>query len=100
MQYLEGLADWLPPQAGMFMWLKLGAGVKDADDIIDTLREEKVGLVPGQYANSAGTIAVCLSFNGAFLSYRHEGRAQTCLTGQSQNHSRSSLSLPEGPSLM
>lgn len=47
MQYLHGLADWLPPQAGMFMWLKLGAGVKDADDIIDTLREEKVGVVPG-----------------------------------------------------
>ena len=47
MQYLHGLADWLPPQAGMFMWLKLGAAIKDADDIIDTLREEKVGVVPG-----------------------------------------------------
>lgn len=55
MQYLKGLADWLPPQAGMFMWLKLGAGVKDADDIIDTLREEKVGVVPGK---------LLLSFDG------------------------------------
>lgn len=36
----------------MFMWLKLGAGVKDADDIIDTLREEKVGVVPGEYLQS------------------------------------------------
>ena len=60
MQYLEGLADWLPPQAGMFMWLKLGAGVKDADDIIDTLREEKVGLVPGQHSISADCMALIL----------------------------------------
>ena len=52
LQYLTGLAEWLPPQAGMFMWLKLGAGVKDADDIIDTLREEKVGVVPGECLRS------------------------------------------------
>ena len=53
LQYLEGLAEWLPPQAGMFMWLKLGAGVKDADDIIDTLREERVGVVPGKALEEA-----------------------------------------------
>ena len=31
----------------MFMWMKLEGGVKDADDIIDALQEEKVAVVPG-----------------------------------------------------
>ena len=47
-QYLEGLASWLPPQAGMFMWMKLEGGVEDADDITDALKEELVAVVPGQ----------------------------------------------------
>lgn len=46
-QHLEGLASWLPPEAGMFMWLKLEGGVKDADDIIDALKDEQVAVVPG-----------------------------------------------------
>ena len=47
MQHLQGLASWLPPQAGMFMWMKLEGGVKDADDIIDALKDEQVAVVPG-----------------------------------------------------
>ena len=31
----------------MFMWMKLEGGVKDADDIIDALKDEQVGVVPG-----------------------------------------------------
>lgn len=46
-QHLEGLASWLPPEAGMFMWMKLEGGVKDADDIIDALKDEQVAVVPG-----------------------------------------------------
>ena len=46
-QHLQGLASWLPPQAGMFMWMKLEGGVKDADDIIDALKDEQVAVVPG-----------------------------------------------------
>jgi len=47
MQHLQGLASWLPPQAGMFMWMKLEGGVKDADDIIDALKDEQMAVVPG-----------------------------------------------------
>ena len=47
-QHLRGLASWLPPQAGMFMWMKLEGAVKDADDIIDALQDEKVAVVPGK----------------------------------------------------
>lgn len=47
MQHLEGLASWLPPEAGMFMWMKLQGAVKDADDIIDALKDEQVAVVPG-----------------------------------------------------
>ena len=46
-QYLGGLASWLRPQAGMFMWMRLEGGVKDADDISDALKEELVAVVPG-----------------------------------------------------
>jgi len=48
-QYLQGLASWLPPEAGMFMWMKLEGGVRDADDIIDALKDEQVAVVPGQH---------------------------------------------------
>ena len=47
MQHLRGLASWLPPEAGMFMWMRLKGGVKDADDIIDALKQEQVAVVPG-----------------------------------------------------
>ncbi len=33
----------------MFMWMKLEGGVKDADDIIDALKDEQVAVVPGQH---------------------------------------------------
>ena len=51
-QYLQGLANWLLPQAGMFMWMKLEGGVKDADEIIDALKEEQVAVVPGFAPNT------------------------------------------------
>ncbi|KAL3159334.1 hypothetical protein ABBQ32_011286 [Trebouxia sp. C0010 RCD-2024] len=53
-QHLEGLASWLPPEAGMFMWLKLEGGVKDADDIIDALKDEQVAVVPGRISHCNG----------------------------------------------
>ena len=31
----------------MFMWMKLQGAVKDADDIIDALKDEQVAVVPG-----------------------------------------------------
>ena len=31
------------------MWMKLEGGVKDADDIIDALKDEQVAVVPGQH---------------------------------------------------
>lgn len=53
-QYLGGLASWLPPQAGMFMWMRLEGGVKDADDITDALKEELVAVVPGRISHCNG----------------------------------------------
>ncbi len=46
-EHLAGLAEWQEPQAGMFAWLKLCGGIKDADEILDKLKEEKVVVVPG-----------------------------------------------------
>ena len=37
------------------MWMKLEGGVKDADDIIDALKDEQVAVVPGQHHNSNNT---------------------------------------------
>lgn len=44
---MGGLAEWQEPQAGMFAWVKLCGGIKDADEILDKLKEEKVVVVPG-----------------------------------------------------
>lgn len=46
-EHLQGLAEWQQPRAGMFAWMKLGAGITDADQILDKLKEEKVVVVPG-----------------------------------------------------
>ena len=35
-------------EAGMFMWVKLLAGVVDADEILDDMKEAKVVVVPGK----------------------------------------------------
>lgn len=48
-EHLTGLAEWQQPQAGMFAWLKLCGGIRDADQILDKLKEEKVVVVPGQH---------------------------------------------------
>lgn len=41
------MAEWEVPRAGMFMWMKLGAGVRDADEVLDLLKQHKVVVVPG-----------------------------------------------------
>ena len=51
-KHLVGLAEWTMPSAGMFMWIKLLAGVSDSDDILDELRKSKVVVVPGQLPGS------------------------------------------------
>lgn len=51
-EHLAGLAEWLPPSAGMFMWVKLLAGVADADQVLDQLKAVKVVVVPGQLLHS------------------------------------------------
>ncbi|KAK9807681.1 hypothetical protein WJX72_005972 [[Myrmecia] bisecta] len=53
-EHLAGLAEWSRPQAGMFMWMRLGAGVTDADQILDLLKEERVVVVPGRIAHCKG----------------------------------------------
>lgn len=46
-KYLEGLAEWNVPKAGMFIWLKL-LGIKDSETLIKKKAiEKKVLMVPG-----------------------------------------------------
>eukprot|EP01119_Soliformovum_irregulare_P018352 TRINITY_DN5602_c1_g2_i1.p1 TRINITY_DN5602_c1_g2~~TRINITY_DN5602_c1_g2_i1.p1 ORF type:complete len:432 (-),score=141.26 TRINITY_DN5602_c1_g2_i1:38-1333(-) len=47
-KYLTGLAEWSPPAAGMFLWLKL-LGVEDTTDLIKKKAvAEKVLMIPGK----------------------------------------------------
>ena len=46
-KHLAGLAEWFAPSAGMFMWVKLLAGIRDADQILELLKDAKVVIVPG-----------------------------------------------------
>lgn len=57
---MADLAEWQEPQAGMFAWLKLCGGIKDADEILDKLKEEKVVVVPGSIPCSLQCVC-CLS---------------------------------------
>ena len=49
-KHLDGLARWVSPVAGMFLWIDLGpAGVEDSFEVIRTEALGKgVLLVPGQ----------------------------------------------------
>ena len=46
-KHLTGLAEWNAPSAGMFLWLRLLAGVTDADQIFELLKDARVVVVPG-----------------------------------------------------
>ncbi|KAK9835444.1 hypothetical protein WJX74_000131 [Apatococcus lobatus] len=51
---LTGLVEWRKPTAGMFMWLKLLAGVRDADEVLPELAEAGVMVLPGRIAHCQG----------------------------------------------
>eukprot|EP00949_MAST-11_sp_MAST-11-sp1_P003677 g3677.t1 len=55
-EHLSGLAEWVVPTAGMFVWLKLH-GVSDTEQFInEKARDAKVILVPGTaFASDGGT---------------------------------------------
>ena len=53
-EHLTGLAEWQAPAAGMFLWLRL-LGVRDADDILDALRDAGVVIVPGEGSSVLGS---------------------------------------------
>lgn len=53
-EHLSDVATWRQPQAGMFLWVALGAGVTDADDIMETLCEAGVIVVPGRITHALG----------------------------------------------
>eukprot|EP01098_Paradermamoeba_levis_P006140 TRINITY_DN2548_c0_g1_i2.p1 TRINITY_DN2548_c0_g1~~TRINITY_DN2548_c0_g1_i2.p1 ORF type:complete len:321 (-),score=75.79 TRINITY_DN2548_c0_g1_i2:227-1189(-) len=53
-RHLSGLADWSPPTAGMFVWLKL-RNILDSNHLIKTKAlDKKVLLVPGVAFSPAG----------------------------------------------
>jgi len=45
-KYLQGLAEWTTPTAGMFLWFKL-KGVKDGDIVVSEGVKKKLLFVPG-----------------------------------------------------
>ena len=46
-QELQGVAEWEQPSCGMFMWVRLLAGVTDVDDIAAQLVQQSVMVLPG-----------------------------------------------------
>ncbi|KAJ3023775.1 UNVERIFIED_CONTAM: hypothetical protein HDU68_008458 [Siphonaria sp. JEL0065] len=66
-KYLKGLAEWVQPNAGMFVWIKL-LGVTDSASLIKTkAMEKKVLMVPGFefFPNPKTTPYVRASFSTA-----------------------------------
>ncbi|KAJ3155817.1 hypothetical protein HDU89_005375 [Geranomyces variabilis] len=64
---LKGVAEWVVPDAGMFVWLKL-LGISDSSDLIrNKARDKKVLLVPGFefFPNPRNTPYVRASFSTA-----------------------------------
>lgn len=53
-EHLSDVATWREPQAGMFLWLALGAGVVDADDVMEDLCQAGVIVVPGRITHALG----------------------------------------------
>jgi kynurenine/2-aminoadipate aminotransferase len=45
-KHLKGLATWIVPKAGMFVWLKV-EGVADSKGLVKGMVEKKVLMVPG-----------------------------------------------------
>nr|KAG5703261.1 hypothetical protein BaRGS_034172 [Batillaria attramentaria] len=45
-KYLAGLAEWVPPTGGFFLWMRV-LGVKDASEIVDKALERRVIVVAG-----------------------------------------------------
>eukprot|EP01121_Diplochlamys_sp_Union-15-3_P000997 TRINITY_DN1083_c0_g1_i1.p1 TRINITY_DN1083_c0_g1~~TRINITY_DN1083_c0_g1_i1.p1 ORF type:complete len:420 (+),score=51.15 TRINITY_DN1083_c0_g1_i1:86-1345(+) len=52
-RHLTGLAEWYPPSAGMFIWVKLN-GVEDTDYLLHNATTTKVLLAPGKYFSPNG----------------------------------------------
>lgn len=48
-QELSNVAEWQQPQAGMFIWVHLLAGVADVDDIAAELVQQNVMVLPGMH---------------------------------------------------
>ncbi|KAI8619541.1 pyridoxal phosphate-dependent transferase [Chytriomyces sp. MP71] len=66
-RHLKGLAEWVEPNAGMFVWIKLN-GIRDSSSLIKTkAMEKKVLMVPGFefFPNPRETPYVRASFSTA-----------------------------------
>ncbi|EIE19767.1 PLP-dependent transferase [Coccomyxa subellipsoidea C-169] len=80
-RHLAGLAEWQPPAAGMFLWLRL-LGIPDARSILDALKDSGVVLVPGRFCHCCGPEhhKACpylrVSFASATLADLSEGMAR------------------------
>ncbi|KAK9864365.1 hypothetical protein WJX84_001908 [Apatococcus fuscideae] len=51
--HLQGLAEWVAPTAGMFLWMRL-LHCSDADDVIQQLVEAGIIVLPGRVAHFQG----------------------------------------------
>lgn len=62
-------------QAGMFLWMALGAGVTDADEILDLCAKARVVFVPGEGSNNR-TIPLRTCLPAAILTLQPESLAK------------------------
>ena len=46
-RHLSGLAEWERPRAGMFLWVRLLAGVLDSSSVMQACKDARVIVVPG-----------------------------------------------------
>ncbi|CAL8471435.1 g10977 [Coccomyxa elongata] len=102
-RHLAGLAEWQPPAAGMFLWVRL-VQIPDARSILDSLKDAGVVVVPGRFCHSLGPqhSKACpylrISFACATLAELTEGMARlgTVLRHAATSHASAS-SLTEAP---
>ena len=65
-QHLQGLARWVAPTGGMFLWVEL-LGVTDAAALLDQMVAEKVLVVPGSYFHHSGTSGVGTGYRTPYV---------------------------------
>lgn len=64
-KHLGGVAEWAPPQGGLFAWLRLADGLDSLKIFERSIEEDRVAFIPGQpfFADGEGANCLRLSFS-------------------------------------